>query len=314
MFVKYLRASAAAFVILLVCGGVCSQAFAHASTKGARSYFTALKVLGQDTVRLFATERGHGRPVLLLHGLGASSYSWRKVLPALSRHNRVIALDLKGFGRSQKPFDLAYRPGDHARLVEAFIKKRGLRNITLIGHSFGGAVALITLLHFNRSDPGRIRDLVLISAPAYRQPKTEFVNFLHTPVLPYVAFSLVPPELATWMSLSEEEARYATAGDIRAYARPYYDPAARHALITTSRQIIPHDVKVLTALYPTISQRTLILWCDRDPTVPLSKGIRLARTIPHARLKVFRGCGHAVPDERPGDVVREVYNFLNNSR
>ena len=304
---------ASAFVLMTLLATMWCIAKSHADTAndGTRAYTTSLDVLGQDTVELYARERGKGRPILLLHGLAASSYSWRKIIPKLARHHRVIALDLKGFGHSQKPFDLRYAPGDHARLVEAFIKKRGLNDVTIVGHSFGGAVALITTLRLNRKEKGRIRDLVLIAAPAYRQPKTEFVEFLHAPLLPYLALAIVPPELATWLSLTQAERNISTHADVRAYARPYYDPAARHALITTTRQIMPHDIDTLTSLYPTIRQRALVVWCDNDKTVPLTKGQRLVQTLPRARLKVLQGCGHAVPDERPRELSRILNRFIH---
>lgn len=313
MFAFCVRTAAIAIFLLAAMGiGVSAPANAHHAGSGqtGAGYYTSLKVKGQDTVQLYATERGHGRPILLLHGLGAHSYTWRRLIPVLARTNRVIALDLKGFGRSQKPFDRAYTPGDHARLVEAFIRKRGLRNLTIIGHSYGGAIALITTLRFNKRDPRRIRNLVLIAAPAYRQPNTHFVDFLRAPIAPYLAFTLVPPEVATWLSLNEAEARVTTQADIEAYARPYYEPGARHALITTSRQIVPSDIRYITSLYPTIRQQAMIVWCDGDPTVPISKGRRLAKTMPHAKMRIFKGCGHAIPDERPRQLARAVTQFL----
>lgn len=286
---------------------------AAAGKPASSGYLTSLQVRGQPPVALYAEEHGHGRPILLLHGLGASSYSWRHVIPALARNNRVIAVDLKGFGRSEKPFDLAYSPFDHANLIAAFIRKRGLKDFTLVGHSYGGAIALLVTLEFNRREKSRIRDLVLMNAPAYNQPSTAFVSFLRMPVLPYAVLTLVPPELSAWLSLNPNEHENLSYKDVRSYARPYHDAAARHALISTSRQIVPRDVDRLTARYPTIQQRTLVIWCDRDETVPIESGVRLARTLPNARLKVISGCAHAPQDERPGAVVDLFKRFLSRS-
>ncbi len=279
----------------------------------SHGYMTRVQVRGQPPVALYAEEYGRGRPILLLHGLGASSYSWRHVIPKLARNNRVIAVDLKGFGKSEKPFDLAYSPFDHANLIAAFIRKRGLKDFTLVGHSYGGAIALLVTLDFNRREKGRIRDLVLMNAPAYNQPSTAFVSFMRTPVLPYAILTLVPPELSAWLSLNPNEQENLTYEDVRSYARPYYDAAARHALISTSRQIVPREVDRLTARYPTIKQRTLVIWCDRDETVPIETGIRLTKALPNARMKVISGCSHAPQDERPAAVVDLFKSFLRRS-
>ena len=80
---------------------------------------------------------GSGPPVVLLHGFGATQFTWREVAPDLARTHEVHALDLLGCGASPKPADGDYSPDHQARLVEAYITGRGLRGVTLMGHSFG---------------------------------------------------------------------------------------------------------------------------------------------------------------------------------
>ena len=276
-----------------------------------RAYHLAVSAPGQGTVRLYAEEHGKGRPLLLLHGLGASTFTWRNLIPALSRHHRVIAIDLKGFGRSEKPFTSHYTPYDHANLVLDFVRRRGLKNLTVVGHSYGGAIGLLVTLRLNETSPGRVRDLVLMNAPTYRQPGTTFVKFMNAPIIPYAALLLSPPELSTWLSLDEVQASKLSYEEVRGYAAPFYDPAARHALITTARRIEPHDIDRLTARYREVTQPTLVVWCDNDKTVPVETGIRLARTLPRAQLKILDGCGHVPQDERPDAVIALLSSFLN---
>ena len=97
----------------------------------------------QPPLSLYVEEMGRGPVLLQLHGIGGSSYTWRNIAPALASRHRVIAIDMRGFGRSDKPFDLAYSPLDHAAVARAFIKERRLAQITLVGHSYGGLVALL---------------------------------------------------------------------------------------------------------------------------------------------------------------------------
>ncbi|MDX2257694.1 MAG: alpha/beta fold hydrolase [Hyphomicrobiaceae bacterium] len=305
-------------LLLVIVALVAVAAGATAGERAPRASLTYVGMTGgatiaagaREPVRLYAEETGSGRPILLIHGLGASTYTWRNVVPELARRGRVIAVDLKGFGRSDKPFDLAYSPADHARTIVEFIRRRGLDDVTLVGHSFGGAIALLVTLELNRSAPGRVRDLVLIDAPAYRQPSTNFVDLMRMPVLPYALLTLVPPELATWLALDEDQARLMSPRDVLSYAAPFRDAGARHALIATTRQIEPPDFASITAAYATIPQRTLIIWCRDDPTVPLATGQKLARTLKRARLEVLEGCTHVPQDERPDAVNRLLRGFV----
>ena len=144
-------------------------------------------------VRLRVTEMGTGAPILMIHGLGASSYAFRHVAPALARHNRVLQLDLKGFGHSEKPFDDNYRPIDQAHLVAAYLRRQRLAGVTLIGHSFGGAVAMLTTMLMQGEDGWRLKRLVLMNTPAFSQELPRAQRLLSLPVLPYLVLAVTPP-------------------------------------------------------------------------------------------------------------------------
>lgn len=262
-------------------------------------------------VRLHALEMGHGPTILLLHGLGGSTYTWRKVMPALSVGHRVIAVDLKGFGRSEKVFDAAYTTADQAALVMDFMRRRGLSGVTLAGHSYGGAVALAVTLAAQRGHPDLVRRLALIDAPAYPQRLAPFLAFLQRPVLPYALLALVPPELAASAALDRQVAAGAIdENDVRAYAAPFHDAAARHALIASARQLMPRNIHEIVARYPSIRQPTLLVWCSHDDVVPPSTGRRLQRTLPDARLAIIPGCEHSPADEKPAELVRLMRGLL----
>lgn len=284
--------------------------FERAPTSQAGVYIP-LETRTGHIIQLYAEEHGQGRPVLMLHGLGASTYTWRKIVPSLARTHRVITLDLKGFGRSDKPFDLAYAPQDHADLVLAFIRKTKLKDFTLVGHSYGGAIALIVAERLAESPrENKLRSLVLMNAPAFPQPMTPFVAFMKLPVLPYAVLSLVPPELSTWLSLEPDNILRTSFDDIHAYAKPFWQAAARHALITTARRIVPGNVADIIASYRRIRAPALVVWCDDDPTVPLSTGKRLARTLARAHLEVLTGCGHAPQEAAPRSLTKKLRPFL----
>jgi pimeloyl-ACP methyl ester carboxylesterase len=309
---------AARFVIGLIVGLVASllagePAWAGGQPSWPSKYTVETAPPGLPPARLYAEEMGSGTPVLLLHGLGGSGYTWRYMVSALARHHQVIALDLKGFGRSDKPYDQKYAALDQAAYVQAFLEQRGLRGITLVGHSFGGAVAMVLALDLNRHQPDRISRLVLMDTPAFPQPLSPTVRLLRKPVLPLLALSILPPLVVAQLSLINDDGAFAhlTPNDVSMYAAPLADPGAAHALVTTAQQIIPTNFNALIRHYPSIKQRTLLLWCRNDTVVPLATGVQLARMMPHARLQLIEGCGHTPPEENPSAATAQILRFLH---
>jgi haloalkane dehalogenase len=101
------------------------------------------EVLGS---RMHYIDEGKGDPILFIHGNPTSSYLWRNIIPHVEPHGRAIAVDLIGMGKSDKP-DIGYRFVDHYKYLEAFIKKLGLRNITLVVHDWGSALGFNYAMH-----------------------------------------------------------------------------------------------------------------------------------------------------------------------
>ena len=104
-------------------------------------------------------EEGKGPTLLLVHGNPTSSYLWRNVIPALSKNNLVIAVDLIGMGKSDKP-DIAYRFADHAEYLNAFVTELELQQLTLVLHDWGGALGLDVAA----TNPEKIKQIVFMEA------------------------------------------------------------------------------------------------------------------------------------------------------
>lgn len=285
---------------------------AEAGETGAGRYYT-VAANGQGPLHLYVEEKGEGEPIVLLHGLGASTYEWRRVVPGLARRHRVFNVDMKGFGRSDKPDDGRYSPIDQGELITDFLVRNGITGATLIGHSFGGGIALAITLAANQVDPGIVKRLVLIDSAAYPQELSESITTLRDPVLGPVLLTILPPDALAAIALTGGGSyNKVTRADIQAYARPYYDMAAKEALLATARQIIPPNFRRYTSAYPTIQQPALLIWCRKDDVVPLSVGIRLSRNLPNASLKVLDGCLHVPIEEQPAVTGRLIRRFLDS--
>jgi haloalkane dehalogenase len=115
-----------------------------------------VEVLGS---KMHFIEQGEGDPILMLHGNPTSSYLWRNVIPHVSPAGRVIAVDLIGMGKSDKP-DIAYKLQDHIRYVDAFIETMGLENVVLVLHDWGGGVGF----DYAMRNPENVRGIVFMEA------------------------------------------------------------------------------------------------------------------------------------------------------
>jgi pimeloyl-ACP methyl ester carboxylesterase len=296
----------AATIALLTLGWVTGDARAW----GLRRYFAELDDPGRSPVRLFVEERGEGTPIVLVHGLGGSTYAWRKMAPGLAASHRVIAIDLKGFGRSAKPDDSRYRLRDQALLLGRFLEAKDLSAVTLVGYSLGGSVVL-ALLVGRESGVDRVQRVVLIDSPAFPQEWPAISELLSTPVAAELTMAVAPPELLVELAFSQslKSPSAVTAADVSAYARPLQTEPGRRALRETLTHLMATDFAVAARAYPRISQPTLVLWCRDDPLVPLRSGQLLARSLANATLRIDDGCGHVPLEETPARLTARILEF-----
>ena len=263
-------------------------------------------------VKLYYQEEGKGPPLLLIHGFGTSTFTWRFVAPELAKTHRVIAVDLKGFGQSDKPFDEHYSVYDQAELLAQLIVEKDLRNLTLVGHSFGGGVALLLALEANQRLDGRITRLVLLDSIAYPQNIPVFFRLLDVPLVSQIGVRMVPPAVQTRVALQIAyfDDSKIDPEEVELYAAPLKTAAGKHAIIHSARQIVPEDIAELSERYKTIELPTLILWCDHDRIVPLEVGIKLRRTLPNSALRLIEDCGHMPQEEQPASTLALIKGFI----
>ena len=233
-------------------------------------------------------ETGQGPPVLLLHGFAACAYTWRFIIPPLAAEHRVITMDLKGFGRSDKPADGHYAVADQAEMVADFIRRQDLRDLVIMGHSMGGGVTLMTYFKIRQADPGRIKKLGLIDSAGYPQKMPWFIRMAKIPGLNAALSKLLPPRFAAALVLKKcyYDKDKVTQEQIDTYAYFGSLPGAAAAVSQTAKQTVPkdQDIDALIAQYKTITVPVLIIWGKEDEVVPLEVGENFKRDIPDAEL------------------------------
>jgi len=258
-----------------------------------------------------------GDPILALHGLGSSTYTWRKLndYPDLIHNYRLILVDLKGAGQSPKPRDKHYSINEQADLIYRFIQEHDLKKLTIMGNSYGGAVSLLLAIRLCEQDPGRFSKLILIDSGGYNRKLPGHLKLLRTPILGWIALHILPAKTSARMILKKTyyDKREITEIQVEAYAGPIAAKGGRHALLQTAKQAIPKNIDEITAKYKTICVPTLILWGRQDKVIPLEIGEQLRCDIPNSRLEIIDKAGHVPQEEVPGKVIPLILEFMTRS-
>jgi pimeloyl-ACP methyl ester carboxylesterase len=261
---------------------------------------------------LYKEEYGDGDPILCLHGLGANCFTWRYFIEPFSKHSKLILIDLKGFGKSAKPDDGHYSVHDHADAVYDLIFKNDWRRITLIGNSYGGALALLLAGRLGENEPSRLSKLVLIDPGAYKEYLPGYVKLMRT-ILGKPMMFLLPARLTTKFVLKFAilDKNKITEQQIAAYSYPLADPGVRMAILQTARQCIPCDADELVAKFKNILVPTLIIWGKQDKIIPRKVGELLNQALPNSFLEILEECGHVPQEEQPQQTIARISEFLS---
>ncbi len=264
---------------------------------------------------LYYETYGAGDPIIFLHGLGSSIYTWRNMKAPLEGNNQLFLIDLKGFGQSPKPRDDRYSVQDQADLIYQFIQDHDLKNLTVVGNSYGGAVSLVLSIMLCAKDPGRLIKLILIDSAGYNELIPWYVKLLRAPVLGWLVVHLLPNKCLAKTVLKESyyNDKLITDAQVAAYAKPLGMKNGKYALLKTAKQALPKDIDKVIGKYPTISVPTLIIWGDKDKVIPIKIGQKLHAAIPCSKLTTIPDTGHVPQEETPTPTIALIKDFLKNS-
>jgi len=258
---------------------------------------------------------GQGQPgLLLLHGFGASVWSWREIMSPLARYGTVVAFDRPAFGLTERPLPGEwYGPSPYAtdaqvQLTVGMLDQLGMQRAVLIGNSAGGTIAILTALRF----PERVQALILVS-PAVREGggmPSWAGPLLRSPQLRRLG-SLAVRSYAARLERSLPTAWHdpskVTAEVLDGYKRPLqaedWDRAFWEYLATAR----PTDVE---GQLHRIAMPTLVVTGDDDTWIPTAQSVRLAGVVPAGEVAVIPECGHVAMDECPAQFLEAVSYFL----
>lgn len=256
---------------------------------------------------------GQGEPVfILLHGFGASLFSWREVTAPLAEFGTVIAYDRPAFGLTERPLEWEgespYSQDSQVELVIGLMDALGVEQATLVGNSAGGTISMLTALKY----PERIHSLILVDpavyagggAPAWIRPLFNTPQFDH--LGPLVARQL-QAQGTVFLQTAFHDPGKITPEIYAGYQKPLqvndWDKALWELTLASSESQLAERVGEFNL-------PVLIITGDDDRIVPTEQSLRLAEEIPGAKLAVIPQCGHVPHEECPEVVMQAITEFL----
>lgn len=271
---------------------------------------------------------GSGPALLLIHGIGDNSSTWDSVIPTLAQHYTVIAPDLLGHGRSEKP-RADYSVPAFANGMRDLLVVLGISKVTVVGHSLGGGVAMQFCYQF----PRFVERLVLVAAggvtrevnPALRLVSMpiahEILTLLRVPgVVPSLRLAArtlaaaphipgMPAAASPRRLLNDHEDLVRVLGDLA-------DATASSAFLRTLRAVVDWRGQVVTMLdrcYLTERLPVLLIWGDEDTVIPYHHARLAHAAIPHSEFETFTGCGHFPFHADPDRFTKTIIDFIDRN-
>lgn len=282
---------------------------------------------GADGIRLHYIRQGEGDPVLLLHGWPGFWYDWRRVIPLLRDECDLIAPDLRGFGRSEKPAGPAedlYTPQVLAADMLALLDHLGIERVSIAAHDIGATVAQALAL----LSPRRVRALALYDPPylgigkrRYEPEAQRELWYQQLHVKPW-AQDLIGHSRATvrtylahfydhWVGRTETVREQEFEYIVNAYARP--DAVRGSIEFYRARLWDRADQAESTPEAFRIETPAVVLWGAEDPVIPARWSDRIPEFFPASTVELLPGVGHFVPFEAPEEAAEAVREALRRT-
>ena len=251
---------------------------------------------------------GPGLPVFLLHGFASSTYTWEKMAPLLqAKGYHVWALDMKGFGWSDKPKESIYAPQILMEEVNEWMNVMGLEKVVFVGNSLGGAIAWNMAL----DHPDKVSKLVLIDAAGFMHEMPLPVRLAGFPGAATIANLF----FGRWMIRDILKQVYynpslITETQVDAYYDRMRTENALYAVTALGQSLDELATEEYSRRIPGIQMETLIIWGREDSWIPVEDARKFKDALSNATLEIIPECGHIPQEERPEETARLILEFL----
>jgi pimeloyl-ACP methyl ester carboxylesterase len=260
--------------------------------------------------RVAYRDEGTGEVLLLIHGMGGNSNNWNAMIPTLSKKYRVIAPDLLGHGQTDKPRG-DYSLGAFAVWLRDFLDALGIPQVTVVGHSLGGGIAM-QFAHQHRDYCER---LILISSGGLGGEVDRMLRLISMPGAGFVLqLASSKPVLNARKAVSTIKR---TAEDLSHHWEAHTalsNRENRQAFLATLRAVVDRRgqaVCALNRLHFNAAKPAMIISGDQDPVIPVAHAYAAQEAMPHSRLHIIPGVGHHPHTDRPDTVTSLIDDFID---
>lgn len=262
------------------------------------------KFIKVDGHTIHYIKQGKGKPLILVHGFAGSTYTWRNLMPLLADQYTIYALDVLGFGLSDKPPDGNYDMESQGNLLISFMDALNLPSATLIGHSMGGVIIAYAAL----AAPSKVDALVMIEAGFYSGGAPAFLKYIFFPLDRIMTRQFYTKSFRKKFLLgSYYNKSLVTDEVVEAYMIPTRTPNALDAMEQMMSSVGPQKYE---GIAENISRPTLIVWGGKVAGVKSEDAKRLNREIQRSQLVSIKECGHYVQEEKPQELAKAIRDFL----
>ena len=275
-------------------------------------YIKKIELQGVD---IAYREIGEGRPVLLLHGIASSFYTWKSLTKNMDGDCKYIILDLNSNIASDSKDVEDFYSFNQTQVVIDFINHFDLKDITLVGHAMGGTIALLSL--FNKDIIKRVSNLVLIDVAGMFVKLPDFIaNFiggLEEDIL--LKYSKARKDLLPNMILKEFyfDSKKITPEILEAYSNHFESDESKRFILSALRQFQIANFSDFYNRLQLLRVNTLIIWGEEDRIIDIEEAFYLKNAIENSSLKIIPKCGHCPQEEMPLEAAKEILQFLGGS-
>jgi pimeloyl-ACP methyl ester carboxylesterase len=259
-------------------------------------------------------DSGDGPALLFIHGLTSSQRNWAHLVNTLNHDHRVLAPDLFGHGASAKPMG-DYSLGAHAATMRDLLDLLGIDRVTLVGHSFGGGIAMQFCYLF----PERVERLVLVASGGLGRDVSPLLRAATLPgaqwVLPFITSSWVRGRVEAAVRILTRTG-WRASPEVTEVWRGFTslaDGDTRRAFLATTRGVIDPGGQTVSAhdyLPMAIEIPTLVVWGTRDRMIPAWHATTAHEAIAGSQVKLFQGAGHFPHLDEPERFARVLSDFI----
>jgi pimeloyl-ACP methyl ester carboxylesterase len=257
-----------------------------------------------EVARIHYLEAGVGEPLLLIHSVGQSLYTWRNVFAELSDNYRVIALDLPGHGYSSRPDSFTYTADDMAVVLNLFLDALNVKSAHMIGFSLGA----MYMLRFLSLYPRRVANCIAISPGGITEQMPKLIQQLQTPLVATFARNLYTA--SNVRALLKECVSDETLIDdhvVKQYYEPIADGLAREAIMYALRNF---DMDAIAEGLMPVEHEVLVLWGKNDSWHPPAGSVYFQSLLRTGRYYLVRNAGHLLQEEAPAKLLEIVYSYI----